>query len=357
VGETLAPALDAIRARRETKGAPRRFVSPRMQVLNVVYSDVNAGLRVADEALEAAADDVVLRYVRAECLSQLDRDDEALPVWIVLASGRTPFAPALKSLATYYDGEGETDKAIDSYRRYLAIVPDDPRVHSALGALLRDQGDREGARSEFERAVASDPAEPARHLDLAECLLLQGQYEAANGALDEAVRRGGDIGEMVAAIMDDLYYSEESKAAEAFVAARPELFAKDVYASTTLARIRVDAGRPRDALTLLARCAELEPENAEVWCATATARRALRDWNGTLAAADKALELQEADAEAHYNRACALARLGKRPEAIAALKRAIEISDTYRTNIRSEPDFRALVAMPEFKALVVAGEQ
>ena len=40
-------------------------------------------------------------------------------------------------------------------------------------------------------------------------------------------------------------------------------------------------------MALLARCAELEPENAEVWSVTALARRALRDWRGALAAADK----------------------------------------------------------------------
>ena len=44
-----------------------------------------------------------------------------------------------------------------------------------------------------------------------------------------------------------------------------------------------------------------------------------------LEAADQAIELDEEDGEAYYERACALARLGRLKEAMAALEKGVEL--------------------------------
>ena len=62
------------------------------------------------------------------------------------------------------------------------------------------------------------------------------------------------------------------------------------------------------------------------------------------------------DSEAHYHRACALARLGRSKQAMAALKRAIEIDEELADGISEEADLQSLARLPEFKALIPKDE-
>ncbi|HWC77555.1 MAG TPA: tetratricopeptide repeat protein, partial [Blastocatellia bacterium] len=57
------------------------------------------------------------------------------------------------------------------------------------------------------------------------------------------------------------------------------------------------------------------------------------------------------DGEAHFNRACALARLGRKTAALAALKQALELDEDLAETFTEEEDLKSLAAMPEFKKL------
>ena len=78
--------------------------------------------------------------------------------------------------------------------------------------------------------------------------------------------------------------------------------------------------------------------------------RKLRQWTAALNAADVATMLNAENADAHYNRACALARLGRANEAIAALKRYIELDED--ADFESEEDLKPLARLPAFKKLL-----
>src|SRR5262249_56378184 len=69
-----------------------------------------------------------------------------------------------------------------------------------------------------------------------------------------------------------------------------------------------------------------------------------------LGAANQAVQVDENAADAHFERACSLAQLGRKREAMAALKRMLEI-DPEAVFDPDEPDLRPLAAMPEFKAM------
>jgi tetratricopeptide (TPR) repeat protein len=75
-------------------------------------------------------------------------------------------------------------------------------------------------------------------------------------------------------------------------------------------------------------------------------------WLLALKAADRAVALDAQFAEGHYYRACALARLGRTSEAMAALKKSIELAPFWASMIADEKDLQPLSSLPEFKKLI-----
>ena len=90
-----------------------------------------------------------------------------------------------RMLAWSYAMTGRPEKAIEPYKRALAILPNSALVHSGYGEALvgiaKDQITPE-AKAEFERAVALDPKEPRARYFLA---LWQAQHGGERAALDK----------------------------------------------------------------------------------------------------------------------------------------------------------------------------
>lgn len=55
---------------------------------------------------------------------------------------------------------------------------------------------------------------------------------------------------------------------------------------------------------------------------------------------------------AHYNIACAYAKLESASEAVASLSKAIDFGFNNLDTIRADPDLRSIQGAPEFKALM-----
>ena len=69
-------------------------------------------------------------------------------------------------------------------------------------------------------------------------------------------------------------------------------------------------------------------------------------------AAQKAIALDDEDSEAYYQLACALTRLGRTKEALAALAKSLELDSDQAEFIRDEPDLKALSPLKAFKKLI-----
>ncbi|HEV2834633.1 MAG TPA: tetratricopeptide repeat protein, partial [Pyrinomonadaceae bacterium] len=61
--------------------------------------------------------------------------------------------------------------------------------------------------------------------------------------------------------------------------------------------------------------------------------------------------------EAHYQRACALARLGRVNEAMTALTKAVELDPDQTSYIAKEEDLKPLASLPAFKELLPEPEK
>jgi tetratricopeptide (TPR) repeat protein len=132
--------------------------------------------------------------------------------------------------------------------------------------------------------------------------------------------------------------------------------AQSFGANLNLARMRIDNDRPREALPLLKKAAALDVKSSDPYDWMAEAYRKLREWPAALNAADTAIRLDNEDADGYYHRACALARLGRRADALTALKRAIELDDGYEDLLQDEEDLKSLATLPEFKKLLPKSE-
>jgi tetratricopeptide (TPR) repeat protein len=71
------------------------------------------------------------------------KDPKNLPAWVELGN-------------LYFDS-GQPKEAIDAYRQYLAIKPDNSDVRTDMGIMYRALGEFDRAIEEFKKAAQSDP--------------------------------------------------------------------------------------------------------------------------------------------------------------------------------------------------------
>lgn len=76
------------------------------------------------------------------------------------------------------------DKAIDDFRRALALKPDDAASHADLGFCLWQAGDHGGARTEFREALRLDPTLDGARMQLAKLLIALNESEQARAELE-----------------------------------------------------------------------------------------------------------------------------------------------------------------------------
>jgi Flp pilus assembly protein TadD len=83
----------------------------------------------------------------------------------------------------------------------------------------------------------------------------------------------------------------------------------------------------------------------------------MSNWNAALKSAQQAISMDAEYSEAHYQRACALARLGRTKEAMAALEKAVELDPDQSEYIADEKDLKPLASLPAFKKLLPQPEK
>jgi len=84
-----------------------------------------------------------------------------------------------------YDRQ-ERETAIEYYRKYLEVKPDDPEVRTDLGTMLFESGDVEGSQREFKSVIAKNPQFFQAYFNLGIVHEAQGDREAAKVELTKA---------------------------------------------------------------------------------------------------------------------------------------------------------------------------
>ncbi len=368
IAEAVNPALLVIKAKRRNEAPPRLLTSAQFRILEARNSDANLGIEIANKALLDQPGNQTLSYLKALCLLQsLETDKEktaqAVAILSKLASESPSFAPAARVLGEHYaeaykddsDLKDQQEKAMKLLQQYAILVPADPRPHSSLAEIYEARKENDKAEAEYRAAIQLDPLNPNEYSGLARLLIRQSRYKEALAAIDQRQGRGDSKDEMFASFMfADLETPGASDRAEGMAAAAPDRLAGNYRANLNLARVRVNADRARDALPLLKRAIELDPKSSVPHTLMNAAYRKLHNFLAALKAADAGIALDEKDSEAYYGRACALAQLHRPAEAIAALKKALELDDEsyISEEIENEADLKPLTALSGFKKLI-----
>jgi tetratricopeptide (TPR) repeat protein len=130
-----------------------------------------------------------------------------------------------------------------------------------------------------------------------------------------------------------------------------------MLANLALGRALSQATRYAEAERLFNIAAQIDKKSTSPHIAMARLYREQSRWPAALKAAEQAITLDPQDSEAHYQRACALARMRRLKEAMAALNKSVELDKDQVMYIEEEEDLKPLASLPEFKKLLPAPEK
>jgi tetratricopeptide (TPR) repeat protein len=358
ISSLIEPAIQDIRDKRSGKKTQSKPPSAFEREL-VSLEDSATVVGLIDPALKSDPKNRSLRYIKAMALYNKENNEESVKLFTELSAEEPPYPAAVYQLAEHYQISEKIEdykRAIELLERYSALEPYDPRPFTSLGYLHEKTGDLARAEASYLAAIEHDPRNAEKYLGLAQFLATQHRYADALAAMDKGERAGTSKDELYDSLLTNLGAAEEIDSAEALVAAYPERIAKNFAATLTFAGIRLDNDRAKDSLPLFKKAIELNPASISPHNGMATAYRKLKNWAAALAAADAALRIDAKSFEAHYHRACALAQLGRKREAMAALKRAAEVLEDESlddvVDIEDEEDLKPLAGLAEFKKLI-----
>ncbi|MGH9428259.1 MAG: transglutaminase domain-containing protein, partial [Terriglobia bacterium] len=359
ISETLQPTIKTILDRRNNKSARGQSSSAFLRVLLVLEKDPKAAVAIADRALKDDPKNRGVRHAKALALARNEKEEDAIQLWEELAGEAKPFAPALLSLARQYapaEDKAKQKLAIEFYTRYGEAEPEDPRTHIAL-ARLYDASDND-ARAEAEHAAAlkSDPSKIEQFVEFAAFLAIRKRFKEAVSVIDEADKKATADDDLFGDLMTHLYYMEDKTVPEELALSQPQRMDKSATANLYLAYVRLGNGGSLRAIPLLKKAAALKKDWSEPYGAMANGYRALRNWTAALNAANTAIKIDADYSDAHFSRACALARLGRIKEALQSLEKAVELDPDLPEIIGDEADLRVLASRPAFKKLLVPQE-
>ncbi|HEY7181478.1 MAG TPA: transglutaminase domain-containing protein, partial [Blastocatellia bacterium] len=274
------------------------------------------------------------------------------------------FAPARLALARalLYSGGGEdvvnspgplskdAERAVVELNAYARLAPYDPRPWRDLAVVYERFDKLDDAESALEKAVELDREYLDHHTALVNFHLLNDHPDKAKSAFTRMLKASSDVDEIFGQFSDDEGYDPDyAKALEPLLLAFPKELDGSVTGMVLLAGVQEAQNKIGDAIKSMRRAIAIEPYSGS-YEYLSSLFRSQRRFTEALSAADEAVKLDEDSSDAHFERACSLAQLGRKREALAALKRMLEI-DPEAVFDPDEPDLQPLATMPEFKAL------
>ncbi len=291
-----------------------------------------------------------------------DKTDSSASVEVLKkAAERWPdFAPVRLALARallYSGGEEaislpskDANRAVAELNAYTRLAPYDPRPWRDLATAYEKFHRLEDAKSALEKAVELDREYLDHHAALVNFHLLNGHPDKVKSAFSRMLNASSDVDEIFGQFSDDEGYAPDyAKALEALLLAFPKELQGSVTGLILLAGAQEAQNKIGDAIKSMQRAIAVEPY-ANSYEYLSSLYRSQRRFTEALGAANQAVKLDEDSADAHFERACSLAQLGRKREALAALKRMLEIAPEAVFD-PDEPDLQPLAAMPEFKAM------
>lgn len=203
--------------------------------------------------------------------------------------------PTLAMLAETYALAGQTDQAIEAYRKAVQLDSTTSQMRVDLASLLLDRGAEPEAIQLLQKALSIDPKLATAHVSLGNVLRARGKIEQAIAHYEKALESGTLSAEVHNNLGNAYTAVGKSKEAAAQYEQALELWPNYPAAHYNLAGLLAAAGRLEGA------------EHHYRW----------------------AIDIKPSFAEAQNNLAIMLVQQGKTDEAIAHLRKALEASPSF----------------------------
>jgi transglutaminase-like putative cysteine protease/tetratricopeptide (TPR) repeat protein len=247
----------------------------------------------------------------------------------------------------------DAEQGIAALQKYAQLVPDDPRVWRELAQAYEQQEKPVEAEAAYRAAIERDRSYLDHHAALVNFLLDQEETAKAKTAFAQMLKIAAEqdaIDEAFEYLNEEEGFDPDSaKLRENLLLAFPKEVASSQSALRLLADLQEAQNKISEAIKSTQRAIAIEA-TVEDYESLSRLYRLQRRFTEALAAANQALKLDDTAIYVQFERACSLAQLGRKREAIAALKLMVEAEQPVFFDV-DDPDLQPLVAMPEFKAL------
>jgi tetratricopeptide (TPR) repeat protein len=239
-------------------------VSPRehMAIAMVVQGNLDGALRELERVYQMKPNRPQTMHVMGTVLANMGRLDEALE-WHRKAAISSPlmYGPQFNAGVTLMR-LGRPSEAVPYFLRAVALRPEWPNARIQLGIALAKTGDEAGAIAALRKAIEIDPDHRGAHLELAGLYVAQQNWDAAVEHYRRAVELKSDY-ESLINLGSALVNAGRSREAQHYYRQAIALQPRRALAYFNLAVVLAKDGRVSEAIALLQRVAEIEPENEQ----------------------------------------------------------------------------------------------
>ncbi len=174
-----------------------RALGPALKELGAAQAkaqDSDAAIVTLKRALAAAGAQSALRAEIYQIVTEIYRAEQRLPALVKELEDEHPGDyPRLALLGSLYEETGDAAKAIETYRRALALAPREVDLRLRMIRLLQANGDLDRAIAEYEGLIRAAPNNPQFVFEECEALLQRGDHaHALRLVTDLEARAAGD---------------------------------------------------------------------------------------------------------------------------------------------------------------------
>jgi len=292
------------------------------------YAEAEAALKKAVGFEPTAVDPHV--FLGDLYLASLDRPKEAAAEYRTATKLEPANAGAHYGLGLSLQASGDLAGAERSLSEAGRLDPKNPLVFMALGRLRGTQGQYAQALEALDTAIKLHPAFAAAHIERGRVLAAMGSDARALEAFEAALKANPKLADPQAEI--GMLYQRQKRWAEAERAYRAavDLDPKSAVAYNNAAWMWADRKtNSATAVEWARKAVGLAPDVPEFMGTLGWAYRAAGDLPKALEQLQKASAKKPRDAGISYRTGVVLFEMGRRQEAIAALKKALELNPAF----------------------------
>jgi len=183
-----------------------RMLAPALKDLGKAQAKAHKNqdaLATLKKALTAAGQEAAVRAEIYETITEIYRADQQLPVLITQIEGEHPSDfQRLALLGALYEETGDSAKALETYKKALAVNPRHIDLRLKMIRVLQSQGDLDKAIAEYEALIRAAPNNPQFVFEQCDALMQRGDRARALRLLTELEARGQTDEEVLSRLAD-----------------------------------------------------------------------------------------------------------------------------------------------------------